>query len=300
MCTASRQAGKQGKPGSQHELPKALPEVLATLGLGEKQSTHHWPWSSARADNIQGMNCKWLQMAPNGSKFYPNFIQMVYVHYIYTNSLCFMLLSCRKLWECCVLSRKIVGLVAGLSQLRNVNNPMLDTSVRLDGWPTWSKAALRDATVAKRSWTIQIETVPLKWSVIIVIVLKKAVQLSVHLSLWSSDAAKNEQPTVNSCCSKECSRPPRNFLPQAKICLSCVCVCGHVAGSLGGYELVLKISLKWYRMYIQTVNLCTCKNIAQLYNKRSVKWSNYIICVMYILYICIYHLIWLYTKYIYI
>jgi len=52
MCRASRQAGKQasrqagkqgkqGKPGSQHELPKALPEVLATLGLGEKQSTHH-------------------------------------------------------------------------------------------------------------------------------------------------------------------------------------------------------------------------------------------------------------------
>ena len=83
MCTASRQAGKQGKPGSQHELPKALPEVLATLGLGEKQSTHHWPWSSARADNIQGMNCKWLQMDPNGSKW----IQILSKWCMYTNSL---------------------------------------------------------------------------------------------------------------------------------------------------------------------------------------------------------------------
>jgi hypothetical protein len=73
-----------------------------------------------------------------------------------------------------------------------------------------------------------------------------------------------------------------------------------MAGSLGGYEFVLKISLKWYRMYIQTVNLCTCKNIAQLYNKRSVKWSNYIICAIYI---CIYHLIlynYIYIYYIYI
>ena len=73
-----------------------------------------------------------------------------------------------------------------------------------------------------------------------------------------------------------------------------------MAGSLGGYEFVLKISLKWYRMYIQTVNLCTCKNIAQLYNKRSVKWSNYIICAIYIYaYITLYYII-IYIYYIYI